>query len=506
MGTNLGIAKSWQATFIFVSVFALYFFTRSPGLDEWDSVQFAMGVHDFDLWRHRPHPPGYPLYIFLAWIGHILFNWNPEFSLHVVSCLGGALFVTAWFFIVRTQFSAAFAGLIAGMLAITPIVWMTATKVLSDSLAAGLLSAELLCALLYGRSGRVRDLIFAAWIGAAAAGARPQLIAAAIAILFTPLWQRRASGRTWLAGITALISGCFVWLIPMWYLQWKLRPELAWWQVYPELIYKQWRWRLDKPVAYIGAGEFSAASLWERFVSHILGWFQIGLGFSQSTPALAAGIILAVGGLASYFVCRRKGDAEFWKSQGWWAGLYILIVFCFLPWDQRYYLPIFPLLSIVLALGLFRLPKRWKLLAVLWPILLFLISLPLAMANHYEEAPAIRCVRYLQMLHPRDERQNVLLVLRGSARHAQWYAPEFAMRFDATSLLELDPSLLAQAKTIYTDDPDLKVGPNWRLVQLKAFERSELISPKQITVELYKVESVTSELGEQSILKKPDEN
>jgi len=499
------MTKSWQATVIFVSVFALYFFTRSAGLDEWDSVQFAMGVQDFDLWRHRPHAPGYPLYIFFGWVGHTLFNWAPEFSLHVVSCLGGALFVTAWFLIVRTQFSAVFAWLIAGTLAITPIAWMTATKVLSDSLAAGLLSAELLCALLYQRSGRVRDLILMALVGAAAAGARPQFIAAAIAILFTSLWQRRARGRTWLIGISALISGCLVWLIPMWYLQWKLRPALAWWQVYPELIYKQWRWRLDKPVAYIGAGEFSAASLWERFEEHILGWFQIGLGFVQSTPVLAAGIILTVSGIVSYFDYRRQGEAEFWRIHGPWAGLYILIVFCFLPWDQRYYLPIFPLLLIALVLGLFRLPGNSKLLALLWPLLLLSISLPLAIANHREEPPPVRFVRYLQSLHPPDERQNILLVLRGSARHAQWYAPEFAMRFDAGSLGELNPSLLAEAKSIYTDDPTLNVGPDRRLLLLKTFVRSELISPKLITVALYRVDLVSSELGEQSILKRPGE-
>ena len=491
---------------IFVSVFALYFFTRSPGLDEWDSVQFAMGVHDFDLWRHRPHPPGYPLYIFFGWVGQVLFGWGPEFSLHMVGCLGGALFVTAWFLIVRRQFSTAFAWLIAGTLAITPIVWMTATKVLSDSLAAGLLSVELLCALFYRRSGRVRDLIFTGVIAAAAVGARPQLIAVAIAILFTPLWQRRAGGRAWLIGMTTFVAGCFVWLIPMWYLQWKLRPEVVWWQVYPELIYTQWRWRLDKPIAYIGAGEFSAAALLERFVSHILGWFQLGLGFAQSTPVLAMGIILTAGGLASYFVCRPKGDVEFWKIHGGWAGLYILIVFCFLPWDQRYYLPIFPLLLIAITLGIFRLPGPWKLLSLLWPLLLLFISVPLAIANHHEDPPPIRFVRYLQTLHPRDERQNVLLVLRESARHAQWYAPEFAMRFDAASLLELNPSLLAQVKTIYTDDRNLMVGPDRRLVPLKTFERSELISPKQNRVELYQVEWTSPELGHQSILKKPGEN
>jgi len=84
-----------KAVLIFTAAFAIYFVTRSPGLDEWDSVQFAMGIREFNLWKHQPHPPGYPLYIFLAWLPVRLIGWSPEFSLQFLSCAGGALFVAA---------------------------------------------------------------------------------------------------------------------------------------------------------------------------------------------------------------------------------------------------------------------------------------------------------------------------------------------------------------------------------------------------------------------------
>lgn len=29
----------------------------------WDSSQFERGVEHFDISRHQPHPPGYPLWI-----------------------------------------------------------------------------------------------------------------------------------------------------------------------------------------------------------------------------------------------------------------------------------------------------------------------------------------------------------------------------------------------------------------------------------------------------------
>ena len=117
-----------KVTLVFLFVFILYFLTRSPGLDDADSVQFAMGTEHFDLWRRRPHPPGYPLYIFLGWAGHALFGWSAELSLQLASCLGGALFVAAWFWMVRINFGEAFAWLLAATLAVTPIVWMTATR------------------------------------------------------------------------------------------------------------------------------------------------------------------------------------------------------------------------------------------------------------------------------------------------------------------------------------------------------------------------------------------
>ncbi len=32
----------------------------------WDSAQFAFGIHDFNIEKHQPHPPGFPVLIFLA--------------------------------------------------------------------------------------------------------------------------------------------------------------------------------------------------------------------------------------------------------------------------------------------------------------------------------------------------------------------------------------------------------------------------------------------------------
>ena len=42
----------------------LPFLARS--LEDIDSINFALGLRDFDVAQHQPHPPGYPVYIGLA--------------------------------------------------------------------------------------------------------------------------------------------------------------------------------------------------------------------------------------------------------------------------------------------------------------------------------------------------------------------------------------------------------------------------------------------------------
>ena len=38
----------------------------APSLEDIDSINFALGLRDFDVAQHQPHPPGYPVYIALG--------------------------------------------------------------------------------------------------------------------------------------------------------------------------------------------------------------------------------------------------------------------------------------------------------------------------------------------------------------------------------------------------------------------------------------------------------
>src|SRR5256714_14671733 len=140
-----------------------------------DVVQFGRGRRSFTLGLPHPHPPGYPLFIFFGWLGTKLFNAGTESSLYCASAFGGGLFVAAWFSIIRVQFSERLAWWVASCLLITPVVWMTATKAVTDMLAAGFMSAELFAAICFLKQKKRGLIVWTALLGAAAAGIRPHL-------------------------------------------------------------------------------------------------------------------------------------------------------------------------------------------------------------------------------------------------------------------------------------------------------------------------------------------
>jgi hypothetical protein len=475
-----------KATLLFFVAFALYFFTHTPALDEIDAVQFAMGVRLFDLWHHQPHPPGYPLFIFLGWLGTKLFHIGTESSLYCASAFGGGLFIVTWFSIIRAQFSERFAWWLATCLLITPVVWMAATKALTDMLAAGFMSAELLAAVCFLKQKKSGLIVWAALMGAAAAGTRPQLFPVVAVILGIPLKKASMNAKTWWFSYALLVAGCLVWLLPMWYIQSQLRPSEPFWRVYPELVYGQWRWRLDRPSIYIGAGDWSPQYLGKRFASHILGWFSKGFGFIQSPRVLAAGIVLTTCAAIAYirYGCDAT-DQRFWKFHGPWLLTHIAIIFAALPGDQRYYLMVFPPLLVIMLRGFLQLPKPWNLSAISIPALLLYIVVPLAIENHRDEAPPVRLVRYLEKLYPPSKRGEVVLILPTTRRSAQWYAPEFKI-VDHVPTAE-DEEVVRNAAAVYTEDASLK-QKDWYLIELAEFRRSMLIYPQHRRVRLYLVE------------------
>src|SRR5919202_7141465 len=83
----------------------LAFLPRS--LEDLDSINFALGVRDFDVARHQPHPPGYPVFIALAKLSTsvcraIRLGAAAPRGLAVWSAVGGAAALPMLFLFFRT--------------------------------------------------------------------------------------------------------------------------------------------------------------------------------------------------------------------------------------------------------------------------------------------------------------------------------------------------------------------------------------------------------------------
>ncbi len=509
--------RHWlPATLIFLVCAAAYFLTRTPALDEWDSVQFAMGVGDFNLWRHHPHPPGYPLYIASGWLAHHLLPLDVPNALQLVSALGGGLFVACWFVLIARSFGRATAWWCTASLATLLITWMTATKVLTDPAGAGLFALMILLA----DTGRRREgsqpavapatdrwLAATAAVGAVDAGVRPQNTGVILLVLLLTIIavRRPFMRRRWVTGFGVFLGVGLLWLLPTMVSQAETPEGAGNLLAYPRLLLAQWRWRLNQPKAFVGAASPGGESLWlYRVDHHLLGWLTRGFGFPLDSIWGWLGVLMLVTGGTLYVLELRRvrgtpssgNEPSFWAQHLPWAILYVVTVFCCLPGDQRYYLPVFPLLILPAVLGWQSL--RWherehgRWLAAFVPAATLLASLPFIGPNHTEAAPPVRMMRWLQTQYPPAERPHIRLILRDDMRHAQWYAPDFlvlpAEEVARTNPAQWPPDTAQGA--CYTDDPAIVARfpvPGWRLVQV--FQRSPLIYRKHNMAALYRLKA-----------------
>jgi len=167
------------------------FLAVAHSLFDWDEALFTLGVRDYDVTNHHPHPPGYPLFIAAAKLVHLL--GIPEFrSLQVIVFLGAVVLFPALFFLAREigfNFTTSVCG--AAIFAFLPNVWIYGGTGFSDVPGAAIGFAA--CALLLrGRSDKRAYLLGAIVLGIAAGIRPPNLLMGAVPALLATWHQRKA--------------------------------------------------------------------------------------------------------------------------------------------------------------------------------------------------------------------------------------------------------------------------------------------------------------------------
>lgn len=196
----------------------------SPTLEDIDSVNFALGVRDFDVAQHQPHPPGSPVFIALAKGSTGVFNaigipGAPSRAIAFWSALGGALMLPLLALLFEgLDGDRRRASLAAVVAALAPLAWFTASRPMSD--VAGLaiaLAAQVLILRAWNGSAASGSLIAGAFVAGLAAGVRIQTAALTGPVLAMSMLRAPAAitVRARLLAAAAALAGVLLWLVPL---------------------------------------------------------------------------------------------------------------------------------------------------------------------------------------------------------------------------------------------------------------------------------------------------
>ncbi len=312
---------------------------RSPLF--WDEVLFLGALDEYDIARHLPHPPGYPLYVAVGRAARWMLG-EPLLALQAVSLLGSvsALIGLAWM-LRRECATWTVAALAAGFQAAMPTFLFHSTVALADIAAtAGVIVTVALASLDLQGEAEGWSLAAAAAAGAAAISIRPQVMPA---LLGAAVWclvagvrcgrSRRVLGAA--AAAAAILAACWVPAI-----------TATGWSRFVEVLRAQNAW-----VAVVDRPDMLPQAELDWVVR---GWLKRPLG--SSFFARIFGLLAVLGGLA------------------WWQrGRRRLVVLCALagggylavaPWLMatthavRYALPALPFAA-ALAAGIATPERRW---------------------------------------------------------------------------------------------------------------------------------------------------
>lgn len=174
---------------------------------DWDEALFSLGVRDYDVTQHQPHPPGYPLYIAAA--KAIAATGLDAFRCLQVVVVLGALFIFPALYLLAREIGFDFPTAVAGaaVYAFLPNVWIYGGTGFSDVPATTLIF--LACALLLRGRRDARALIAGAAMLGIAAGIRPaNLLVGAVPALLATWTQLRA--KAYRAVAAAMFLGALI--------------------------------------------------------------------------------------------------------------------------------------------------------------------------------------------------------------------------------------------------------------------------------------------------------
>ncbi len=286
----------------------------APAPTDIDEANFVLAVRRFDVASHRPHPPGYPVFVALGKFARPLAALAGPAPL----AFGGPAAVEAralalWSVVFGAAGLVAFYVFAAALddrrdvvlaatafTAAAPLYWFTAARPLSD--VPGLAAVLAVDALLVEawRRQRPRLLVTAAAVAGLAAGLRSQTLWLLAPLFFVVVaWWGGPRLRLLAAAGSAWVAGVAVWMVPLLLSTGGLARylELAGWQAVEDLAYVEMLARRPSVEGAVKALQLTLGGPWatREMALVMLGLAALGCGAlaARGRRAARTGVVLA---------------------------------------------------------------------------------------------------------------------------------------------------------------------------------------------------------------------
>lgn len=297
-----GRLRSWGAAHpqpltslaIFLGFLLIRLPFRSSFPANWDAVQMVLGVQEFDLQHHQPHPPGYIGYVALGRALTLLLH-DPHTALTLIAVIAGAAAPAAFYLLARRFMLDRLALCATVAFGSSVLVWYYSEVALTYAVELALVLPFALFAHRAINDRRLADLLLATALIAALGAFRQTAL-----VLMLPLWLWTLWSFAWRARLLALalFSGAvLVWLAPLLYLS---GGPFAYLQASREL-------------AEITGGDTSVLSLKLQGPAKNLAFVVAGLALGLNAAALA--LVFGARSIAMWLL-RQKRDALFFALWG----------------------------------------------------------------------------------------------------------------------------------------------------------------------------------------------
>jgi len=388
-------------------------------LDGCDSIDFAFGLHDYDLSLLQPHFPGYPVYMVASSLFFKL-SHQDGWSLVMPGVLFGSITMYPLSLLARQLFSERVAILTAVLYLINPLCWLQAERPTSD--AMGLFFVMSATYFLYRCLSDRNYLFLGSLFLGFGLGVRlsyfPFIALWMGILLYLAIQKMHFFKDVILYGLMGLVIGVCVWFLP----QISYVGRYPFWGnclSFSRGHFTDWG---GSVITFGGLGRVTCLvkSIW---VYGLGGWWN-----DASFLRLTASLIM----IASFLYSFKRYRFD---RRGFFLGLYVIPYMIWVILGQnvmnpRHILPIIPVALMLIAYGLCKVYEEINkgisiILTVAFVISMSVISVKLVLQYHNDVPSPVRLIQFIER---RFDSLSTRIYCNKEKRFFDYYAPQWDVR------------------------------------------------------------------------------